>query len=99
MVLAATASNVAPAVTIALLTRPVKNPRHWDERSTKCFSVGANVRRGGTAKISALGLTAETTMNAIGTSDQASALPMTATARARRNDQGCPLRRLPGSLS
>ena len=56
MVLATTASKVAPAVTMALLRSPRKKPRQCVHRSTKCFTVGANVSRGGTAKMSALGL-------------------------------------------
>src|SRR5688500_8642710 len=85
-----TASNVAPAVTMALLRRPVKKPGHCAQRSTKCFTVGANVSRGGTAKISALGLNDDTRMKAIGTSDHvrikatAAALPTPTAKRLGR---------------
>jgi len=90
MVLATTATSVAPAVTIALLRSPVKKPRHWVHRSAKCCIVGENVIRGGTAKMSALGLNDDTTMKAIGTSDHSStratatALPAPTTTRLGR---------------
>src|SRR5580765_8690857 len=90
MALATTASSVAPAVTMALLSRPVKKPRHCAQRSTKCLTVGANVSRGGTAKMSALGLNDDTRMKAIGTSDHvrikatAATLPMPTATRSGR---------------
>src|SRR5262245_51516048 len=75
---------------MALLRSPAKKPLHCVHRSAKCDSVGANSSRGGTAKMSALGLNADTTMKAIGTSDHksiaatAAALPMVTAARLGR---------------